>query len=108
MFRDLKAVSRKTAVVLLQQGQMTRIRAQGGSMRGRIETGQLVSLQPATITDLSRGDVAFIRWKGNYILHLVLKVESSRVLIGNNLGKVNGWVAANDVLGKVAEVANLV
>jgi hypothetical protein len=32
---------------------------------------------------------------------LVLEVEASRVLIGNNLGKVNGWVEANAILGKV-------
>jgi hypothetical protein len=106
MSGDLKIVSRKTALSLLQQGQMARIRAQGGSMRGRIESGQLVSLEPATTADLRPGDVAFISWKGNYLLHLVLRVEAGRVLIGNNLGKANSWVAADDILGRVPAVEN--
>ena len=87
---------------------MTRIRVHGGSMRGRIESGQLVSLMPATMVDLDVGEVAFIKWKSSYLLHLVLRVEvvAGRVLICNNLGKVNGWVAADAVFGKVVSVEN--
>jgi hypothetical protein len=95
--------SLKAAALLLQQGQTTSVRLYGGSMRGRIESGQLVALEPAAITDLRPDDVVFICWKGNYLLHLVLKVEAERVLIGNNVGKVNGWVSADAILGRLAE-----
>ena len=73
-------------------------------MRGRIESGQPVALESAGITDLRCGDAVFIRWKSHYLVHLVLRVEASRALIGNNLGKVNGWVAADDILGRVTAV----
>jgi hypothetical protein len=91
---------------LLRQGHATRIRVHGGSMRGRIESGQLVSIEPATIADVRSGDVVFIMWKSSYLLHLVLRVEAEagRVLIGNNLGKVNGWVVADAIFGKVVSV----
>ncbi len=75
-------------------------------MRGRIESGQLVKIVPANIRDLSVGDVVFVRWKGNYLLHLVIGIEPSRLLIGNNLRKVNGWAPAEAVLGKVARVGD--
>ena len=29
----------------------------------------------------------------------VAELKDGRVLIGNNLGKINGWVNADDVLG---------
>ena len=96
----------KAARAKLQQGQIARVRPHGGSMRGRIESGQLVTLAPAEIRDIQTGDVVFIAWKGNYLLHLVLGVEADRVLIGNNLGKTNGWAPAAAVLGKVVAVEN--
>jgi hypothetical protein len=47
------------------------VRPPGGSMRGRIESGQLVTLERATLADLSVGDAVFVRWKNGYLLHLV-------------------------------------
>ena len=74
-------------------------------MRGRIDSGQLVKIVPAKVHDLSVGDVVFVRWKGNYLLHLVIELEPSRLLIGNNLGKVKGWAPTEAILGKVTDVA---
>ena len=45
-----------------------------------------------------------VRWKGNYLLHLVLELDGERLLIGNNIGKTNGWVAWSDVRGVVVAV----
>jgi hypothetical protein len=73
-------------------------------MRGRIESGQLVTLAPVAPSDVSVDDIVFVRWKGNYLLHLVRELGEDRVLIANALGKVNGWVASSDVLGKVISV----
>ena len=75
-------------------------------MRGRIESGQLVTIAPATIADVQPDDIVFVAWKGNSLLHLAKEVEADRVLIGNNLGKINGWVAASAILGKVIAVAD--
>lgn len=48
--------------------------------------------------------MVLIAWKGGFLLHLVKEVRDGQLLIGNNLGKVNGWVPASAVLGRVVAV----
>ena len=93
------------ALKQLAAGQPAQVRPFGGSMRGRIESGQLVTLAPVVPADVQVDDVVFVEWKGNYLLHLVREVKDDQFLIGNNLGKINGWVAASAVRGKVIAVA---
>ena len=88
----------------LLAGRKVQVRPFGGSMRGRIESGQLVTLVPATGADVSVDDAVLVEWKGNYLLHLVKEIDGDRLLIGNNLGKLNGWVQCSAVIGKVAAV----
>ena len=88
----------------LLRGERVQVRPHGGSMRGRIESGELVTLVPVRPGEIAVDDVVFVRWKGNYLLHLVRERADGRVLIGNALGKVNGWVSEGDVLGKVVAV----
>lgn len=94
----------KDALCALRQGQSVSVRPQGGSMRGRIESGQLVILAPVKLTDIAVGDIVFVQWKGNYLLHLVRDIQDHRYLIGNNLGKLNGWVVETDILAKATVV----
>src|SRR5688572_25223831 len=82
-----------------------RVRPFGGSMRGRIESGQLVMLAPAVSTEIRVDDVVLVEWKGNFLLHLVKEVQGDQLLIGNNLGKINGWVPASAAVGIVVDVA---
>jgi len=88
----------------LLAGRTVQVRPFGGSMRGRIESGQLVTLVPATGIDVSVDDAVLVEWKGNYLLHLVKEIDGDRLLIGNNLGKLNGWVPRSAVIGKVVAV----
>jgi len=88
----------------LAEGRVVKVRPVGGSMRGRIESGQLVTLAPVDPADVLPDDVVLIAWKGGFLLHLVKEVKDGRLLIGNNLGKVNGWVDAEAVLGRVTGV----
>lgn len=93
------------AVTELGQGRSAKVRPVGGSMRGRIESGQLVTIRPVTDpAELHVGDAVFVRWKDNYLLHLIRQVDGDQYLIGNNLGRINGWVPARDVLGKVTAI----
>jgi len=94
----------KQALEALGQGKPARVRPLGGSMRGRIESGQLVTIAPASAAQVAVGDAIFVKWKGGYLLHLVVEHQGDRVLIGNNLGRVNGWAPARDVLGRVIAV----
>ncbi|WP_010249403.1 hypothetical protein [Acetivibrio cellulolyticus] len=91
----------KDALLELKQGNEVKVRPQGGSMRGRIESGQLVTLKKIDFKDIQLDDIVFISWKGNYLLHLVRDITYMELLIGNAVGKINGWVPANAVIAKV-------
>ncbi len=41
-----------------------------------------------------------------YQLHLVKDRKPDSVLIGNNVGKTNGWVDADAIIAKVVDVAD--
>jgi hypothetical protein len=88
----------------LAEGRHVQVRPFGGSMRGRIESGQLVTLAPVDPLSVQVDDVVLVEWKGNYLLHLVKEVRDGQLLIGNNLGKVNGWVSASAAIGRVISV----
>jgi Peptidase S24-like len=92
------------AVRALAKGEQVMVRPRGGSMRGRIEDGQPVTLGPVEPAAVRAGDVVLVRWKGGVLLHLVKEATAHRVLIGNNVGKVNGWASRRDVLGRVVRV----
>ena len=96
----------KDALKELRLGNSTKVRPKGGSMRGRIESGQLVTISPVEPHEVRVDDVVFVKWKGNYILHLVKDIQGDNILIGNNLGKENGWATRDDVCGKVTEVSD--
>ena len=83
---------------------MATVTPRGGSMRGRIEDGQAVTLAPVDPAEVILGDVVLVRWKGGVLLHLVREAEAERVLIGNNFAKVNGWAPRRDLLGRVVTV----
>lgn len=95
----------KDALKELSLGTSAKVRPQGGSMRGRIESGQLVTIAPVEPDEIKIDDVVFVKWKGNYILHLVKDIQGDNILIGNNLGKENGWAHLDDVCGKVTDVS---
>ena|SRR5947209_17230089 len=92
------------AIEALRNGQQIVVRPRGGSMRGRIEDGQSVTLAPVEPAAVQIDDVVLIRWKGNVLLHLVKEADDDRLLIGNNVGKINGWAPRSDVLGRVIAV----
>ena len=73
-------------------------------MRGRIESGQLVTLEPLVSATVAVDDVVLVKWKGNYILHIVKDVRDDQILVGNNLGKINGWASVVDVVAIVTAV----
>jgi hypothetical protein len=83
----------------LLAGQAAVVRPRGGSMRGLVEDGEEVTIEPVTPADVGVGDVVFVRWKGGFLLHLVKEANSGEILIGNNVGKINGWARREQVLG---------
>lgn len=91
-------------ITALQRGETVRFRPRGGSMQGRIESGQLVTVEPAS-RGFTVGDAVLCRVAGSQYLHLVLAVGSDdRYQIGNNKGGINGWCTAESVYGVVTAV----
>ncbi len=92
----------------LSRGETIQVRPRGHSMSGRISDGDRVTLQPCQAETLVPGDMVLARIQGqqyaHMVLHQVLEREPGRVLIGNNLGGVDGWVAEQDIYGRVLKV----
>ena len=74
-------------------------------MRGKIESGQLCTLEPIGDASLLRaGDIVLCRVNGADYLHLIKAICDGRFQIGNNRGHVNGWVGPNQIFGKCIKV----
>lgn len=88
----------------LEAGETVSFRPRGNSMSGKIESGQLVTVEPVRAgVAVAVGDVVLCRVHGHVYLHLVKKVgEDGRYLIGNNRGHTNGWTRT--IYGRVTKV----
>jgi SOS-response transcriptional repressor LexA len=89
----------KFAIEKLKQGETVQIRPRGHSMKGKVNDGALVTVEPCKPEELAVGDIVLVRVKGNDYLHLIKAVNQGRFLIGNNRGGVNGWVGYNCIYG---------
>ena len=76
-------------------------------MSGKIDSGQLCTVMPAKTEDLKVGDIVLCKvngFNGFQYLHLIKAIQGKRFLIGNNRGRVNGWVGENGIYGKCLRV----
>lgn len=71
-------------------------------MRGKVNDGDLVTLEPTPREKLEVGDVVLARVNGKDYLHLIKAIDQGRFLIGNNRGGTNGWTRA--VFGKAIKI----
>jgi hypothetical protein len=69
-------------------------------MRGRIEDNEEITIDPVDPADIEVNEVIFLRWKGGFLLHIVKEANEREVLIGNNIGRINGWAPRSDILGR--------
>jgi SOS-response transcriptional repressor LexA len=92
----------------LLAGETVQFRPRGNSMRGKIESGQLVTVEPIVDhSTLRNGDVVLCRVKGKQFLHKIVDNHdgtSEEFLIGNNRGYTNGWTSAKNIYGKVTKI----
>jgi hypothetical protein len=88
----------------LQQGEVVQFRPRGNSMQGRIESGQLCTVEPTAGHALAVGDIVLCKVNGQHYLHLVKAIQGPRFQIGNNRGRINGWVTLTSIFGKCVRV----
>ncbi len=91
-------------IARLQRGETVQFRPRGDSMRGKIESGQLCTVAPVDLALLEVGDVVLCKVNGRQYLHLVKAVQGNRFQIGNNRGRINGWVSRNGIYGKCVRI----
>src|SRR5262245_15749433 len=90
----------------LRRGESVAFRPRGQSMAGKIESGQLCTVAACDPRSLEAGDIVLCKVNGREYLHLVKAIQGSRFQIGNNRGRINGWVTAGAIFGKCIRIEN--
>lgn len=92
----------------LQAGQRAQVRPRGHSMSGRINNGDLVTLEPVALEHVRVGDVVLARVWGKrrelVVLHEVLENRGDEFLIGARNGRVDGWVCGAAIVGRASAI----
>lgn len=90
-------------IAKLQAGETVSFRPRGNSMTGKVNSGQLCTVEPVK-GDLEAGDIVLCKVGGSQYLHLIKAIQGARYQIGNNKGHINGWVGRNCIFGKLVKV----
>lgn len=88
----------------LREGKTVSFCPRGNSMSGKIESGQLCTVDPMDVETLEVGDIVLCKVNGRECLHLIKAIQGERFQIGNNRGKINGWISSNGIYGKLLRV----
>jgi hypothetical protein len=100
----------------LKAGETVSFRPTGGSMKGKIESGELVTVKPLGDHVVQVGDIVLCKVKKSEYLHLVKDITEPKAVeafnphgpelpfpkryqIGNNKGGINGWIGRNNIYG---------
>ena len=73
-------------------------------MSGKIESGQLCTVVPVSVENLNVGDIVLCKVNGFQYLHLIKAIQGKRFQIGNNRGRINGWIGENGIYGKYVRI----
>jgi len=90
----------------LKSGETVQFRPRGNSMKGKIDSGQLVTVEPVGNRILEKGDIVLCKVNGTQYLHLIKAIQGERLQIGNNIGRINGWITNNSIYGICTEVGD--
>src|SRR5258708_1157885 len=88
----------------LNEGETVQFRPRGDSMSGRLESGQLCTVEPVDPSTLQVDDIVLWKGRGAEYLHLIRATQGKRFQIGNNRGDVNGWVSEASIFGKCVRI----
>ncbi len=92
-------------IAKLKNGETISFRPRGNSMQGKIELGQLRTIEPTSdFESLQKGDIVLCKVNGNEYIHLIKAMNGKRFQIGNNRGRINGWIGTNAIFGKGVKV----
>jgi len=88
----------------LKLGETVSFRPRGHSMSGKIASGDLCTVAPVKPQELEVGDIVLCKVAGTQYLHLIKARQGDRFQIGNNHGRINGWIGPNAIFGRCIRV----
>lgn len=88
----------------LKLGETVSFRPRGHSMSGKIASGDLCTVTPVQPEELEVGDIVLCKVAGAQYLHLIKARQGERFQIGNNHGRINGWIGPNAIFGRCIRV----
>lgn len=92
-------------IAKLKNGETVSFRPRGNSMQGKIESGQLCTVEPISdFESLQKGDIVLCKVNGNEYIHLIKAIQGKRFQIANNRGRINGWIGTNSIFGKCVKI----
>lgn len=95
-------------IAKLRAGETVSFRPHGNSMQGKVESGQLCTVEPVKDPSTVKvGDIVIAKVRGSFYFHLVKAVHVNGIrkfLIGNNKGHDNGWASEHSVYGRCIKV----
>jgi hypothetical protein len=92
-------------IAKLNSGETVKFRPRGNSMKGKINSGNLCTVEPLKPETLLKvGDIVLCKVKGHQYIHLIKAIDGKRYLIGNNTGRINGWISINSIFGKCVKI----
>src|SRR5205823_4025471 len=91
-------------IAKLQNGETVSLRPRGGSMAGKIESGQLCTVVPVDPATLKVGDVVLCRGKGHRYLPPPQARPGAALPVGNHPRHGNRWVTARALLRRRVRV----
>lgn len=91
-------------IAKLLDGETVSFRPRGNSMSPKIESGQLCTVEPVDPSELEVGDIVLCKVGGAEYLHLIKAIQGERYQIGNNRGRINGWVTLGSIYGRLSRV----
>ncbi len=98
----------KYATEALARGETVQIKPRGHSMKGKVNDGDLVTVEPCDPNTLTVGDIVLVEIQGrrysHVVLHLVKAIEQGTFLIGSHQGRIDGWVGPHSIYGKATKV----
>jgi hypothetical protein len=91
------------AVAALKRGEPISIRPTGNSMQGILEPGTPITLLPASNHPLRIGDIVLAELPRKHriipVLHKIWDIRETEFLIGNAVGRMDGWIPRANILG---------
>ena len=90
-------------ILQLSEGETVQFRPRGNSMKPKIKSGQLVTVEPLE-GDPEVGDIVLCKVKGKEYLHLVKAKRADQYQIGNNQSGINGWIRRGSIFGICTKV----